>query len=54
MKTAGRFVVRDAEDDTSEVRISPARRSDAGLYVCKIINEYGSRQVEFQVEVRGE
>ncbi|XP_047432618.1 striated muscle preferentially expressed protein kinase-like [Mugil cephalus] len=52
VKTAGRFAVHDAEDGTSEMRISPAQMSDAGLYVCKIVNEYGSKQAEFRVEVR--
>ncbi len=54
MKTAGRFAVRETDDGTSEMRISSAQRSDAGLYVCKIINEYGNEQVECRVEVKGE
>ncbi|XP_069376886.1 striated muscle preferentially expressed protein kinase isoform X3 [Paralichthys olivaceus] len=51
VKTGGRFAVRETEDGTREMRISSAQRSDAGLYVCKIINEYGSKQVECRVEV---
>ncbi|XP_069554254.1 striated muscle preferentially expressed protein kinase-like isoform X1 [Brachyistius frenatus] len=52
VKTTGRFVVREIEDGTSEMRISSAQRSDAGLYVCKIINEHGAEQAECRVEVR--
>lgn len=54
MKTAGRFAVRQTDDGTSEMRIGSAQRSDAGLYVCKIINEYGTKQAECRVEVKGE
>ncbi|XP_072235422.1 striated muscle preferentially expressed protein kinase [Leuresthes tenuis] len=52
LKTAGRCIVQDTEDGTSEMRIGSAQKGDAGLYVCKIINEYGTKQVEFRVEVR--
>lgn len=54
MKPAGRLAMRQTDDGTLEMRISSARRSDAGLYVCRILNEYGSRQAECRVEVRGE
>ncbi|XP_044043059.1 striated muscle preferentially expressed protein kinase isoform X2 [Siniperca chuatsi] len=52
VKTAGRFAVREIDNNTSEMRIHSAQRSDAGLYVCKIINEYGTNQAECRVEVR--
>ncbi|XP_029300651.1 striated muscle preferentially expressed protein kinase-like [Cottoperca gobio] len=52
VKTAGRFAVRDTDDGASEMRISSAQRSDAGVYVCKIINEYGSKQAQCRVEVK--
>ncbi|XP_044200451.1 striated muscle preferentially expressed protein kinase isoform X3 [Thunnus albacares] len=52
VKTAGRFAMRETDDGTSEMRISSAQRSDAGLYVCKIINEYGTKQAECRVEVK--
>ncbi|XP_062236911.1 striated muscle preferentially expressed protein kinase-like isoform X3 [Platichthys flesus] len=51
VKTARRFAVREADDSLREMRISSAQRSDSGIYVCKIINEYGSRQAECRVEV---
>ncbi|XP_070850331.1 striated muscle preferentially expressed protein kinase [Chaetodon trifascialis] len=52
VKTAGRFTVRETDDGSSEMRIGSAQRSDAGLYVCKIINEYGTKQAECRVEVK--
>ncbi|XP_034720163.1 striated muscle preferentially expressed protein kinase isoform X4 [Etheostoma cragini] len=52
VKTAGRFAVQETDDGTSEIKISSAQWSDAGLYTCKIINTYGSKQVECRVVVR--
>ncbi|XP_029941890.1 striated muscle preferentially expressed protein kinase [Salarias fasciatus] len=52
VKMAGRFAVREIEDDTSELVIGSAQRSDTGRYVCKIVNEYGSEQAECRVELR--
>ncbi|KAM9328598.1 LOW QUALITY PROTEIN: striated muscle preferentially expressed protein kinase-like [Pholidichthys leucotaenia] len=52
LRTAGRFALREMKDGTSEIKISSAQRSDAGLYTCKIINEYGTKQAECKVEVR--
>lgn len=42
------------DDGTNEMRICSAQRSDTGLYVCKIINEYGTKQADCRVDVRGE
>uniref|UniRef100_A0A673C7L0 Ig-like domain-containing protein n=1 Tax=Sphaeramia orbicularis TaxID=375764 RepID=A0A673C7L0_9TELE len=53
IKTAGRFHVRQTDDGSSEMSISSAQRSDAGLYVCKITNEYGLEQTECRLEVIG-
>ncbi|CAJ1086795.1 LOW QUALITY PROTEIN: striated muscle preferentially expressed protein kinase [Xyrichtys novacula] len=52
LKTAGRFAVRETSEGGSEMRISSAQRSDAGVYVCRIMNEYGSEQAECRVEVK--
>ncbi|KAM4602243.1 striated muscle preferentially expressed protein kinase-like [Polymixia lowei] len=52
VKTGGRFAAREMEDGTGEIRISSAQRSDAGVYVCKIINEYGTEQSECRLEVK--
>lgn len=54
VKTAGRFATRQTAGGASEMRIGSAQRSDAGLYVCKIVNEYGTKQAECRVEVKGE
>lgn len=54
MKTAGRFAVRETGGGASEMRIGSARVSDSGLYVCKVVNEYGCEQAECRVEVKGE
>ncbi|XP_070711425.1 striated muscle preferentially expressed protein kinase [Pempheris klunzingeri] len=52
VKTAGRFAVRETGDGDCELRMSSAQRSDAGLYVCRIVNEYGTKQAECRVEVK--
>ncbi|XP_068446545.1 striated muscle preferentially expressed protein kinase isoform X2 [Clinocottus analis] len=52
VKTAGRFAARETGDGDSEMRIVSAQRADAGLYVCKIINEYGCKEAECRVEVK--
>lgn len=54
MKTMGRFALRQTDDGTIEMRISSVHRSDTGLYICRIINEYGAKQAECRVDVRGE
>uniref|UniRef100_A0A3B5MUV9 Ig-like domain-containing protein n=1 Tax=Xiphophorus couchianus TaxID=32473 RepID=A0A3B5MUV9_9TELE len=54
VKAGGRFAVRETADGTCEMRISAAHRSDAGLYVCKLHSERGTKQVECRVEVKGE
>lgn len=33
--------------------IKSAVRSDAGIYTCKIINEYGTKQCEGKLQVQG-
>ncbi|XP_028325009.1 striated muscle preferentially expressed protein kinase-like isoform X2 [Gouania willdenowi] len=52
VKTAGRYAMLEVEDGIIEMRISAAQRSDAGLYVCKIVNKYGQEQARCSVEVR--
>ena len=54
LKSAGRLAVRRTGEGTSELRISAAQRSDGGLYACKIVNEFGTKQVDFKLEVKGE
>ncbi|KAJ3584452.1 hypothetical protein NHX12_014947, partial [Muraenolepis orangiensis] len=52
LKTAGRLAVRQTGEGTSELRISAAQRSDTGLYACKIVNEFGTKQCDFRLEVK--
>ncbi|KAK0135678.1 Striated muscle preferentially expressed protein kinase [Merluccius polli] len=52
LKSAGRLAVRQTGEGTSELRISEAQRSDAGLYACKIVNEFGTKQCDFKLEVK--
>ncbi|XP_068504955.1 striated muscle preferentially expressed protein kinase isoform X3 [Syngnathus scovelli] len=52
VKTAGRFSVRVTEDGSDELRIISAQRSDAGLYVCKLVSDIGTKQEECRIEVK--
>ncbi|KAM3857113.1 striated muscle preferentially expressed protein kinase [Diretmus argenteus] len=51
LKTGNRFAVRETADGTSELRISSAQRSDAGVYVCRIVNQHGAKQSECRLKV---
>lgn len=53
VKTGPRHTVREADDGTFEMTIKAAVRSDSGIYTCKIINEYGIKQCEGMLEVKG-
>ena len=53
VKTGLRHVVREVEDGAFEMNILSAKRSDTGVYTCKIINEYGTKQCEARLEVKG-
>uniref|UniRef100_A0A3B4Z9L6 Striated muscle preferentially expressed protein kinase-like n=1 Tax=Stegastes partitus TaxID=144197 RepID=A0A3B4Z9L6_9TELE len=52
VKTGPRHVVRETEDGTFEMTIKSAVRSDSGVYTCRIINEYGTKQCEGRLEVK--
>ncbi|XP_018591070.2 striated muscle preferentially expressed protein kinase-like isoform X2 [Scleropages formosus] len=52
IKTDARHVVRETEDGSFEMKITSAQKSDAGVYTCKIINEYGTKQCECKLEVK--
>ncbi|XP_056444343.1 striated muscle preferentially expressed protein kinase [Gadus chalcogrammus] len=52
LKSTGRLAVRQTGEGTSELRITTAQRSDAGLYACKIVNEFGTKQVDFKLEIQ--
>lgn len=49
-----RRFAEEAEDGLCRLRILAAERGDAGFYTCKAVNEYGARQCEARLEVRGE
>lgn len=53
MKTGPRYIVCGTEDGTFEMTIKSAVRSDSGIYTCKIINEYGTKQCEGKLQVKG-
>ncbi|XP_049340678.1 striated muscle preferentially expressed protein kinase isoform X2 [Astyanax mexicanus] len=52
IKTGPRHVVQETESGTCEMIIKSAVKSDAGVYTCKIINEYGTKQCEGKLEVK--
>lgn len=53
VKTGPRHIVRETDSGTFEMTIKSAVRSDAGIYTCKIINEYGTKQCEGKLQVQG-
>uniref|UniRef100_A0A8B9LQU9 Ig-like domain-containing protein n=1 Tax=Astyanax mexicanus TaxID=7994 RepID=A0A8B9LQU9_ASTMX len=54
IKSSDRHELGEVQDGRCELRIKSAEKSDAGVYTCKIINEYGTKQTECQLEVKGE
>nr|XP_057938837.1 striated muscle preferentially expressed protein kinase isoform X1 [Doryrhamphus excisus]XP_057938838.1 striated muscle preferentially expressed protein kinase isoform X1 [Doryrhamphus excisus] len=52
VKTGPRHIVRETDNDTFEMTIKSAVRSDTGIYTCKIINEYGTKQCEGKLDVK--
>ncbi|XP_068429339.1 striated muscle preferentially expressed protein kinase isoform X2 [Clinocottus analis] len=52
VKTGPRHTVREAQDGAFEMTVKSAARSDSGVYTCKIINEYGTKQCEGKLEVK--
>eukprot|EP00066_Takifugu_rubripes_P021290 XP_011610556.1 PREDICTED: striated muscle preferentially expressed protein kinase [Takifugu rubripes] len=52
VKTGPRHIVRETDNGTFEMTIKSAVRSDAGIYTCKIINEYGTKQCEGKLQVQ--
>ncbi|XP_037344276.2 striated muscle-specific serine/threonine-protein kinase isoform X2 [Pungitius pungitius] len=52
VKSGPRHIVRETEDGTCEMTVKSALRSDSGVYTCKVINEYGTKQCEGKLEVK--
>ncbi|MBN3297320.1 SPEG kinase, partial [Amia calva] len=52
IKTGSRHCVSETENSTFDMKIMAAEKSDAGVYTCKAINEYGTKQCECKLEVK--
>nr|XP_061799785.1 striated muscle preferentially expressed protein kinase-like [Nerophis lumbriciformis] len=52
VKSGPRHIVRETENGNFEMTIKSALRSDSGVYTCKIINEFGTKQCEGKLEVK--
>uniref|UniRef100_A0A673FZR4 non-specific serine/threonine protein kinase n=1 Tax=Sinocyclocheilus rhinocerous TaxID=307959 RepID=A0A673FZR4_9TELE len=52
IKTGARHIVDETEEGNFEMIIKSAQKSDSGVYTCKIINEYGTKQCEGKLEVK--
>uniref|UniRef100_A0A8C1W3C0 non-specific serine/threonine protein kinase n=1 Tax=Cyprinus carpio TaxID=7962 RepID=A0A8C1W3C0_CYPCA len=52
IKTGARHIVHETEEGNFEMIIKSAQKSDSGVYTCKIINEYGTKQCEGKLEVK--
>ncbi|XP_078260435.1 obscurin-like protein 1a [Rhinoraja longicauda] len=53
VKSDGRHSVLEGEDGRFQLNIAAAQRADAGVYSCKAINEYGTRQCSCKMDVKG-
>uniref|UniRef100_A0A674J2I3 Ig-like domain-containing protein n=1 Tax=Terrapene triunguis TaxID=2587831 RepID=A0A674J2I3_9SAUR len=54
VKVGRRLSVAEGEGGACTLHILAAERADAGFYACKAINEYGTKQCEAKLQVRGE
>ncbi|XP_052004330.1 striated muscle preferentially expressed protein kinase-like [Xyrauchen texanus] len=52
IKTGARHIIQETEEGKFEMIIKFAQKSDTGVYTCKIINEYGTKQCEGKLEVK--
>ncbi|XP_069838653.1 striated muscle preferentially expressed protein kinase isoform X3 [Dendropsophus ebraccatus] len=53
VKPGGKYQMAEEEGGYSSLHISGSEKRDSGFYTCKAINEYGTKQCEAKVEVRG-
>ncbi|XP_042558874.1 striated muscle preferentially expressed protein kinase isoform X2 [Clupea harengus] len=51
IKTDSRHVVEELPNGKYEMKIKSALQSDTGVYTCKVINEYGTKQTEGRLDV---
>ncbi|XP_056393002.1 striated muscle preferentially expressed protein kinase isoform X2 [Hyla sarda] len=52
VKPGGKYHMTEEEGGFSLLHISGSEKRDSGFYICKAINEYGTKQCEAKVEVR--
>ncbi|XP_062853709.1 striated muscle preferentially expressed protein kinase, partial [Trichomycterus rosablanca] len=52
IKAGGQHELTEMDNGKCELKIKSAEKSDAGVYMCKILNEYGTKQTECQLEVK--
>ncbi|XP_069792105.1 striated muscle preferentially expressed protein kinase isoform X2 [Narcine bancroftii] len=54
VKSDGRHYMLEGEDCRFHLNIMAVQRSDSGMYSCKAINEYGTKQCSSKLEVKGQ
>ncbi|KAG2459229.1 SPEG kinase, partial [Polypterus senegalus] len=54
IKSGSHHSVTEGEDGTYELKILSTIKSDAGVYTCRAINEYGTQQCESKLDVKVE
>ncbi|XP_069010905.1 striated muscle preferentially expressed protein kinase isoform X1 [Embiotoca jacksoni] len=52
VKTGPRHIVREVEENIFKMTIKSVLKSDSGIYICRIINEYGTKQCEGKLDVK--
>ncbi|XP_039612308.1 striated muscle preferentially expressed protein kinase isoform X1 [Polypterus senegalus] len=52
IKSGSHHSVTEGEDGTYELKILSTIKSDAGVYTCRAINEYGTQQCESKLDVK--
>ncbi|KAG9466714.1 hypothetical protein GDO78_016220 [Eleutherodactylus coqui] len=53
VKSGGKYHMTEEEGGVFSLHIVGTDKRDSGFYTCKAINEYGTKQCEAKVEVRG-
>ncbi|XP_078059867.1 striated muscle-specific serine/threonine-protein kinase-like, partial [Mustelus asterias] len=54
VKVDSRHYVLEGENGRFHLNIVSVQRSDSGMYSCKAINEYGTKQCDGKLEIKGE
>ncbi|XP_075140699.1 striated muscle preferentially expressed protein kinase isoform X6 [Leptodactylus fuscus] len=53
VKSGGKYHMTEEDGGVFSLHIAGSEKRDTGFYTCKAINEYGTKQCEAKVEVRG-